>query len=111
MTYLLISLGAWSGLITFYTLYLAAINFYEHWRDTSKLMVFIASPVLLTMLICDFLMQMTLFSLIFLDIPRDFLVTQRLIRYRAHADGWRKHWADEICTRALNPFDPSKHHC
>jgi hypothetical protein len=111
MDYAYIAISIWSALIVFYTLYLAAINFYEHWRDTSRLVVVIASPVLLTMIVCDVVMQMTLFTLIFLDIPRDFLVTQRLIRYRAQETGWRKHWADEICTRALNPFDPSKHHC
>jgi hypothetical protein len=111
MIYALVVLGVWSALITFYTLYLAAINFYENRHETSSLVVFLAAPMLVAMLVCDFLMNMTLFSVIFVDVPRELLVTARLKRYRALPDGWRKHWADEICTRGLNPFDPTKHHC
>jgi hypothetical protein len=108
---LLVLLGAWSLLLTFYTLYLAAINLYENRAETSKAVLVIASPMLVSMLVCDFLMQMTIATVIFLDPPRDLLVTGRLKRYRDTGSGWRKHWATEICERGLNPFAPTKKHC
>jgi hypothetical protein len=95
----------------FYTLYIAAINLWEDRAETSKTLLFLCSPILLLMVATDFVMQITVFALIFLDPPRELLVTSRLKRYRALEGGWRKHWADEICMRALNPFAPSKHHC
>jgi len=39
------------------------------------------------------------------------MFTQRLERYRFESTGWRKTVATVICTQALNPFDPTRHHC
>jgi hypothetical protein len=114
MTYLhplIVVLGAWSALLTFYTLYLAAINLYENRHETSTAVLVIASPMLLLMLLCDFAMQMTLAVVIFLDLPRELLVTGRLKRYRAQGSGWRWHAATIVCERGLNPFAPTKKHC
>ena len=107
-------IGLWTILAVFYTLYIAAIQLYSDRNNLPKWIKIFALPILVVMLVCDFLMQITLFTILFLDIPRDLLVTARLKRYRdnaAYNSTWRQHVATLICTEALNPFDPSKHHC
>ena len=103
----------WLSIIVFYTLYLAAINV---WNDRASIGIaakLFCAPAVLIMLTTDFLMQITLASVVFLDVPREFLVTQRLQRYRADAYpvGIRKNMATWICTKLLNPFDITRHHC
>lgn len=104
--------GVWSGLIIFYTLYLAAVNLWVNKSQTNNWVFVLASPVLIVMILVDVLMQFTFFTLIFLDLPKEMMVTYRLQRYRDLAlPTWRSRWATWICTNALNPFDPTKHHC
>lgn len=106
-------LAVWTALVVFYVLYIASINVYENRHDVSTLVLVILSPFLILMLVTDFLMQYTIFIVLFADLPRwkEWTVTSRLKRYRSTDTGWRKHWADEICLRGLNPFAPTKTHC
>ena len=111
MTAVYVLLGVWASIVGFYYLYLGAINVWENRHETSTLVLIVSAPLLLTMITVDVCMQMTLATLIFWDLPRELTVTARLARYRDTGTGWRQHWAMEICTRALNPFDPTKNHC
>lgn len=103
----------WAALAVFYVLYLAAVNVWGKRADLKgkTLTVAVVLPVLAAMLIVDFIMQVTIFTVLFLDIPRDWLVTLRLQRYRQQANGWRHDVACWICENFLNPFDPSGKHC
>lgn len=49
--------------------------------------------------------------LVFLDRPREALVTSRLIRYKRDGSGWRYRVANFICERLLDVFDPTGDHC
>jgi len=106
-----ILLGTWGSVVGFYYLYLGAINVWENRHDTSWKVLVVSAPLLVTMITTDVLMQMTLATLVFWDLPREWTVTSRLARYRDTGTGWRQRWATLICTNALNPFDPTKHHC
>ena len=104
---------AYFTLVIFYTLYIAAINLLYDW-PTLPLWVKVASaPILIVMVLLDFTMQCTFFTIFFFDLPRELLVTRRLERYRtaAYVNTWRQKVATSICTQALNPFDPTRHHC
>lgn len=102
----------WSALTTFYTLYLAAINVWDNRTQVSWWVVAISTPLLATMVVFDTIMNWTIFTVITLDLPREAFVTTRLKRYRAQfTNNWRKSFATFICTKILNPFDPTKHHC
>lgn len=69
-------------------------------------------PVVLLGYAMDTITNLTLACLVFLDVPREWLVTTRLIRYRdAAPDGWRGKLAAWICDRLLDPFDPTGDHC
>lgn len=102
----------WVFLIVFYTLYLAAINLWDNRTEAGKWIIAIGSPIILVMIAFDVLLQVTVFTVLFADLPRDAMVTARLKRYRALAvPTWRTKIAVLICTKMLNPFDPTKHHC
>ena len=59
----------------------------------------------------DCLVNITVMSVLFLEPPRQLLVTQRLQYQIKHGDGWRKALARWICRNYLNAFDPTGDHC
>lgn len=74
------------------------------------LTLIMAAPFILVGVLLDVVLQVTLATLVFRDLPRHWLLTSRLQEYSA-GHGWRKRWADAICTRLLDPFDPTGDHC
>lgn len=102
----------WIALLVFYCMYLAAVNLWFNRMNTKKWVGYVFSPIVAIMLALDLIMQMTLFTLLFLDLPQELLVTQRLIRYKSwNGNNWRTKVANYLCTNVLNPFDPTKNHC
>lgn len=103
----------WLGLVVFYTLYIAAINVYYAWGTLSLWVKVLAGPIVALLLLVDVVFQLTAASLIFADRPRELMFTQRLTRYKGDKwpEDWRKIMATALCTKALNPFDPTRHHC
>ena len=58
----------------------------------------------------DALTNWTIACVVFIDPPQEVLVTTRLRRYLA-GFGWRKQMAEWVCTKLLDPFDPTGRHC
>lgn len=71
----------------------------------------LALPFVVVALVVDTLANLSIASLVFLDPPRELLVTDRLLRYMRKDDGWRRDVAMWICDNLLDPFDPSGNHC
>lgn len=60
----------------------------------------------------DVLANLLIAPFVFRDVPREWLVTSRLIRYRDDPhSGWRGQWAAALCDGLLDPFDPTGDHC
>jgi glucan phosphoethanolaminetransferase (alkaline phosphatase superfamily) len=106
-----VALLVYASLLVFYVLYIAAINIYRDWDSLAGWVQIVSFAPLVVMIIVDMLMNFTLFSILFFDPPDEATVTQRLARYRAGPDSWRKKVAETICEQALNPFDPTRRHC
>ena len=51
-----------------------------------------------------------LWSFLFLDIPRELILSPKLKRLKVKG-GWRGKVATWVCRYVLNPFDPDGHHC
>ena len=90
-------------------------------------------PFVLVAALVDVLCQLTIASVIFLELPRtcwqsttvtiwrwsfnvtylyvEPLVTTRLKRLHASDDGWRTALAAYVCQNLLDPFDPTGDHC
>lgn len=68
-------------------------------------------PLVLVGAITDIVANLVIAPIVFLDIPREWLVTTRLLRYRRGEDGWRKTISTYICDHMLDVFDPTGNHC
>lgn len=71
----------------------------------------LSAPFIVVGYIMDVVANLTVASLVFLEPPRELLVTSRLQRYVAQGRGWRFRIADWICNHLLDVFDPSGNHC
>jgi len=71
----------------------------------------LSAPFIVLGYLMDVIANLTVASLVFLEPPRELLVTARLQRYVASGQGWRFTIADWICNHLLDVFDPSGNHC
>lgn len=101
------------SLYLFWVLYLAIANLERAYKAKTlrKPALILGYPVLVIGWLLDMAMNMTLFSLIFWEVPKQWLVTQRLKLHIKNNDGWRSKLANWICANLLNAFDANGHHC
>ena len=59
--------------------------------------------------VLDVILNATVFSVLFMDYPRELTITHRLRRYLRDRTGWRRKAADWICKNMLEPIDCT--HC
>ena len=76
----------------------------------SKTALWLGTPLLFIGLLLDFIANMTVFTVLMLDLPKETLVTYRLKRYAYGEDGWRKRFAQWFAHTLLDDFDPSGKH-
>jgi hypothetical protein len=100
-------------LYAFWCIYVLVMGIYRAHlaRRLAGLNRILGFPVVLLGYAMDVLANLTLATLIFCDRPREWLVTDRLIRYRDFDIGWRGELAAWICDSLLDPFDPTGNHC
>lgn len=71
----------------------------------------LALPVVLFAVVLDALSNLLIAPLIFGELPKEWLVTDRLKRMKREDHGWRGAIADLICEHLLDVFDPTGDHC
>ena len=71
----------------------------------------LASPIMLAGVLIDLLFNTLPATLLFFDLPKEYMFTQRLIRYKKQTDDWRCKIANFICLTLLDPFDIGQGHC
>lgn len=108
----MILINLYLSILGFYTLYLAIMALYRgHLANTLSMAAKVLGyPILAIGLLVDVVMNITLFSVLFADIPREWLVTTRLKRH-INKSGYRGFLASFICHNLLSPFDPTGDHC
>lgn len=103
------------SIVVFWWLYVFTMGLYRAFLlgRLKGLPLVLCAPVVFVAFVIDFLMQMTVFTLAFAELPRDWLVTHRLRRYMRDlpASHWRRRFADYLCHHLLDPFDPTGAHC
>jgi hypothetical protein len=87
-------------------LYRAKLN-----KTITKTALILGYPILLVGGLIDIALNITLFSLVFFEKPQDWMLTQRMARYRKTDLGWRGKLAIWMCNNLLNFADPSGQHC
>lgn len=96
----------------FYVFYLACMSLVRgHQAGTltlaSKVMGY---PIIAVGLIIDIFMNVFVFSWLFFEFPKEWLVTQRLKRHIGQFTK-RAKLARFLCNQLLSPFDASGNHC
>lgn len=104
------------GLLSVYALWIfyIAVMHLKRCRDAGTLSrpaLYLGYPVLLVGYLLDVFVQMVPATVLFLDLPREFTLTDRLRRYIAGPEGWRETVAVWMCSHLLNTFDPDGRHC
>lgn len=114
ITLLLAILGIGFGWFYLLWLYYLAVMSLESAQDkapiTGATRLF-AYTVLGPGYLLDFLTNLVLVSILFLEVPREWLVTARLVRHIEGSIGWRRSLAEWFCATLLDRFDPSGCHC
>jgi hypothetical protein len=92
-------------------LYLAVMNLDRAKRAgmLSKTARVMGTPVLIIGYLLDFLLNVTVMSLVLVELPRETTVTARLNRHHKESTGWRLavvHWFEPL----LDPYDPDGDH-
>lgn len=77
----------------------------------SPVALVLAYPVVAIGLVLDFTLHVVVGTVLFIERPREWLLTQRLSRLIRTDDGWRGDLALWMCTALLDAFDPDGSHC
>lgn len=104
----LVLLSPWV-LFVFY----AAVMSLKRARDAGSLhwsLKALGYPILYVGLLLDVFVNLLPCTLLFAEVPREWLVTQRLSRLKS-GSGWRQRLAAFMCANWLDPIDPSGCHC
>ena len=103
-----------SSIISTYLLYVfyAAVMNIKRVRDADKLTTLgkvFGYPTLIIGLLLDLYVNITVMTILFLELPTELTVTSRLKRHNRSGTGWRKklaNWFEPV----LDPIDPSGDH-
>lgn len=104
---------AWAffGSYALWLFFLAAMNL-KRVRDAGLLhpsALALGTPVLIVGLALDFVVNVTVFTLLLCEWPRETTVTARLKRHNRAGAGWRKK-VSALFEPLLDPFDPAGDH-
>ncbi len=108
MTYIYLLISPWILWIIF-----AAVMRLKQVRDAGKLtpaMKVFGYPALALGLIVDFIVNVVLGTLVFLQLPHEMTLSSRLWKLSNGDEGWRKEWATWIRVHLLDGLDPAGVH-
>lgn len=98
--------GFWGLYVLVMGLYRAYLN-----QRLNLLTTILGMPFIVVGVIVDVLANFVICSVVFVELPQEWLVTQRLKRYIFLDAGWRHRVALFICEKMLDVFDPTGKHC
>lgn len=80
-------------------------------KRLTKVALWLAYPVVVIGLLLDFTLNVTVGTALFLEPPREWLLSPRLSRLIETDPGWRGDLAAWVCVHLLDTFDPDGRHC
>ena len=98
---------------TFWAVYVLVMGVYRAHLSgrLGTVALILGLPIVIVGILLDVLVNVFIATFLFLDLPREFLMTSRMIRYRNTDKGWRAKVSQYICDNLLDIFDPSGNHC
>lgn len=110
----LVTLGAGYALVVAtWLFYLAIMAISPHKSNLHPVAKAHAYVLLAVALALDVVLNVVVGTVLFLDPPRELLMTDRLKRYLAREapQSWRRAIAAWVCKHLLDQFDPDGNHC
>lgn len=102
------------GLYLLWLFYLAVMNL-QRAKENGTLSLpakILGLPIVIVGVLLDVVVNIFVMTILFLERPKEWLVTDRLQRHvRYHSGTWRAKLAYVICHYLLDTFDPSGKHC
>jgi hypothetical protein len=98
-------------------MYLAAMNLIAQKKNLTLAAKIPAYPIVIVGVLMDFLLNVTVCTALFLELPKEWLITMRLKRHLDEMSDmnspvtWRQSIALWICSNLLDPFDARGFHC
>lgn len=114
ITYLLVALGiafGWLYVLWIYYLAVMCLAYADGKARLAGMTRAFAYCVLGPGYLLDFLTNALLASVLFMELPTEWLLTARLTRHLNESNGWRRELAQWFCATLLDRFDPSGCHC
>ncbi len=113
MTILYVALASFFLLYLLWLYYLAVMSL-KGARDNGRLTAwgkFFGYPILFTGYVIDIVANLTVMTLLMVELPHEFVVTERVARHLLTGAGYRYAIAKWFCSNLLDPYDPSGCHC
>lgn len=108
----MILLTLYISVIFTWVFYLALMNLKRNREELSIVTKIFAYPMIVIGVSSDVLFNFFWGSILFLELPKEWLMTTRLKRHlNDHKKDWRDRNANWFCRHFLNPFDPTGNHC
>ena len=106
-------LYAGGALYVLWILYLAVMSLARAREDgrLSLAATVLGYPLLVVGTVCNVLVNWTVLTVLFLELPREAMFSSRVTRHCLYGTGWRRRLACFICHDLLDAFDPSGRHC
>jgi len=103
---------SFGGIYMLWIFFLAVMNLLraQEAKTLSKTAYVLGLPLLIVGVLVDVLCNIFVATILFLELPQEWVVTKRLGRLIVDT-GWRGSMARFICQNLLDRFDPSGKHC
>ena len=100
-----------TDLYLFFIMYVASMAMIRAHSENklNGLLWVLCLPFVAISIVLDFINNVLVFSILFAELPKEWLVTARLKRH-ARSSGWRKSLSCWFGNTILNPFDHSGNH-
>jgi len=92
-----------------YVYYCAVIKLKSVWDGLHWIIKALMVPHVILGFCLDVLVNVVIGTLLGMELPKEWLFTARLKRWRYQEEGWRETLAVWLCEKGLNPIDP--YHC
>ena len=108
----LTAIGAFIYMVACWIMYLTVMNMKANKDKVESQFVYWLGRALFGLaLAMNMVLNLLVYTILYVDLPRELLATDRMDRYKKKGKGWRCTMATWKCTNLLNPFDPKGEHC
>jgi hypothetical protein len=93
----------------FYLLFVVTMAAKAAWPMLTLLPRILLAPVAIVAVLLDVVFNVFVATFIFMDLPQEYMFTQRLNRYKYGESDWRTVVAVWLCKNLLDPFQSGGH--